>query len=409
MSPDDQMTNNASPGQTQTRAGSNQLGVRDFNERLILDVVSSSGELSKAEISRITRLSPQTVTVIVNQLISTGLLKKQAAVRGRVGQPSVPIGINPDGATSIGIKIGRRSVEALSMSLDNRILSDRRLSYEFPDSRTVFAWIDETVRELSELLDASKRERLLGIGIAVPFYLDAWEDGIDVPHGAMKGWSKLDIRSRVEQRTGLPCYLLNDASAACLAELTLRRRTHPDSFLYFYVGTFIGGGVVIDGQLHNGRTGHAGSVGSMPTEIAKSGARPRQMVDVVSIHDLERRASAAGLMPEIFAASDDRSAAMRKVFECWAQDAAGALASAIISCHALIETDRVVIDGNLETDLLDEFIAIVRKKLQCYELSGLVLPAIEPGALGAKARAIGGAILPFHENFAVDNSIILKG
>ena len=69
--------------------------------------------MSKAEIARVTKLSAQTVTIIVNRLIEEGYLLKCAARRGKVGQPSTPIELNPDGAISFGIKIGRRSVEVL--------------------------------------------------------------------------------------------------------------------------------------------------------------------------------------------------------------------------------------------------------------------------------------------------------
>src|SRR5205085_2390589 len=94
---------------SQLRRGTNPSGVRLYNERLVLSLIRHHGALPKAEIARLTGLSPPTVQVIVQALEADGLLVRQEAQRGRVGQPSVPLSLNPDGAFSFGVKIGRRS------------------------------------------------------------------------------------------------------------------------------------------------------------------------------------------------------------------------------------------------------------------------------------------------------------
>ncbi len=68
-----------------TARGSNQSGMRAYNERLVLSLIRRSGPTSKAEIARLTGLSAQTVSVIMRALEADGLLKKGARVRGRVG------------------------------------------------------------------------------------------------------------------------------------------------------------------------------------------------------------------------------------------------------------------------------------------------------------------------------------
>ena len=89
--------------QDANRSGSNQIGVKQFNERLILDIISKGGQLSKAEITRITGLSAQTVTTIVNRLIKEGLVRKGEIVKGKIGQPSTLIELDNNGANAIGI------------------------------------------------------------------------------------------------------------------------------------------------------------------------------------------------------------------------------------------------------------------------------------------------------------------
>src|SRR6516162_9594670 len=77
--------------------GTNQAGVRLYNERLLLSLVHRFGPLSKIEVARLTGLSVQSTSAIMNRLRADGLLKREAPLRGRVGQPTIPMSIDPDG------------------------------------------------------------------------------------------------------------------------------------------------------------------------------------------------------------------------------------------------------------------------------------------------------------------------
>src|ERR1700716_483635 len=86
--------------------GPNQTGVRLYNERLILSLIRRHRGLAKVEIARLTGLSTQTTTVIINRLEADGLLLAGEPQRGRIGQPSVPYSLNADGAFGLGLMIG---------------------------------------------------------------------------------------------------------------------------------------------------------------------------------------------------------------------------------------------------------------------------------------------------------------
>ena len=109
--------------------GSNQVGMRQFNERIVLQAIRLHGSLAKADVARLTRLSMQTASMIVDRLIDDGLLVKQARVRGRIGQPSVPIALQPDGAYTIGIKVGRRSLDVLALDFVGHVRSREVFEY----------------------------------------------------------------------------------------------------------------------------------------------------------------------------------------------------------------------------------------------------------------------------------------
>ena len=75
--------------------GTNQSGMRDHNERLVLSLVRRHGSLAKSDIARMTRLSAQTVSVIMRELEDDGLLLREEPVRGKIGQPSIPMSPTP--------------------------------------------------------------------------------------------------------------------------------------------------------------------------------------------------------------------------------------------------------------------------------------------------------------------------
>lgn len=389
------------------RSGSNQVGVKQFNERLILDIVSTNKGLSKADITRITGLSAQTVTTIVNRLIDEELLKKGDVIKGKVGQPSTIIELDNNGATAIGIKIGRRSADILLVGLAAEVERRHSLSYNYPNPVELFKWIGSTVAKLIDELPNAQVAKLIGIGIATPFDLDGWEGVINAPKGEMSKWKDIDVASEVERLTGQKTFLLNDATAACLAELRTSRDRQESSFLYFYVGTFLGGGIVLDGKIYNGIHGNAGSVGSMPTSLS-NGEHPMQMVSAAAIHTLEVMAIKAGLPRNAFDNDEPLDLARKEVFAVWSTEASNALAFAIVSGQSFFDLGNIVIDGSIRRDLLETLIDKIEQSFARYDLQGLKVPNIRAGYLGNDARAIGGSLLPLQQRFGLDQSLILK-
>src|SRR5512146_1678248 len=114
--------------------GSNQVGMRQFNERVVLQAIRLRGPLPKADLARLTRLSTQAVSAIVEALLEDGLVAKQARLRGRIGQPSIPIALDPDGAFTIGVKVGRRSLDVLAVDFLGQVRARDSLDYDFPDA-----------------------------------------------------------------------------------------------------------------------------------------------------------------------------------------------------------------------------------------------------------------------------------
>lgn len=397
--------NRAHPPATRP-VGSNQVGMRQFNERIVLQAIRLHGSLAKADVARLTRLSMQTASMIVDRLIEDGLLVKQARVRGRIGQPSVPIALEPDGAYTIGIKVGRRSLDVLALDFVGHVRSREVFEYAYPDPQTLFPTLERNLgRVMTTLGDGAAK--VVGMGVAAPLWLGGWRDFLGAPPGVLDGWNAIDIRTRIAAMSGLPVEFAKDTTAACAAELVMGQGRGIRTFLYLFVGTFIGGGLVIDGRLHSGPHGNAGAVGSIPL-TARNGHAPRQLLHAASGFVLEQRLSERGVPAA--AAHDHRAfdAEVWPITDRWLDEACEAIASTVATSSALIDLEAVVVDGEVDRQLVREIIRRTQRELDRIEWEGMVRPQLLEGTIGTDARAMGAAILPLYAHFAPTHELFLK-
>ncbi|WP_370446390.1 ROK family protein [Glaciimonas sp. PCH181] len=390
--------------------GSNQIGMRQFNERVVLQAIRFHGSMPKADLARLTNLSTQTVSLIINRLLDEGLVLKLDALRGKVGQPSVPIALNPDGAFSIGIKIGRRSMDVLLVDFLGHVRERSSLRYPFPDPEMTFAEIASKLTHMRTLLGPELAQRLSGIGIAAPLALGGWQKLLGIDPCEADKWHSIDILQRVQAMTDLPVQFCKDTAAACVAELVAGRGRSIKSFLYIFVDTFIGGGLVIDSHLRGGLHGNAGAVASIPLGLARRGgvSPPEQLLSDASLFNLENLFEAANL--DALASFDQRAlqAPWLAHTDVWLDDASRAIALAINSATCLLDLDAVIIDGSCDRTLLEKLLTEIETSLTYYNWEGITRPTVHAGTIGSDARAIGGALLPLYANFAPDHDLFLK-
>ncbi|MDP2407012.1 MAG: ROK family protein [Hydrogenophaga sp.] len=384
--------------------------MRQFNERVVLQTLRAHGSLAKADLARLTGLTAQTIGLITARLDEDQLLNRGAPVRGRVGQPSVPLGLNPDGAFAIGIKIGRRSADWLLVDFTGRVRERLVLDYAFPDIPVLLPAIKSNLNRLLEGL-GPLRDRVVGVGVAAPFQLGGWHRMLGLTEAQSLAWNQIDLVAEVQALTDLPISFAKDTSAACVAELLQGKGRDIRSFLYLFLDTFVGGGLVLNSHLHRGVNGNAGAVASLPLQVATADMKelPPQLISQASLWDLEQRFREHALDP--MAAYDARAleAPWLAYTREWIDRAALALAHCIVAGTAFLDVEAVVIDGVVAPGLLSDLWARTGEALKAYNWEGLQqMPRLEIGSIGSDARALGGALLPLHACFAPDHQIFLK-
>ncbi len=373
------------------------------NERSIIGLIRQNGSMSKADIARSSGLSAQSATVIVKRLVEEGMLMAGSSVRGKVGQPSTPFKLDPLGAASVGVKVGRRSTEISTMALDQSVIAHVEIEYEYPVFSDILAKSTAEAQSLISKLDARQQNNILGVGLAIPDAVHEWESAIGAPEGAMSDWDEVAFADQLSAAIGLPVQSMNDASSACLAERMLGTATDHGSFAYIYVGTFIGGGIAIENRVFGGLTGNAGAIGSLPVEIS-SGKSVRQLIEAASLNFLESKATTAGLSSGPFYAPVPLSAEYRQLFEDWLTDAAPAIAFTAIASQAFLDLGVVVLDTALSPSLRDELYQAVLVALEDYDHRGLRPFDLVQGNIGIRARSLGSSLLPFQTALEPDQT-----
>lgn len=395
-----------SPHQGSLTGGANQVRVRAYNERLVLSLVRLHKSLSKADITRRSGLSAQTVSVIMRSLESEGLLLRGDPVRGKVGQPSVPMRLNPDAVYSFGVKIGRRSADLVLMDFVGQIRLQHHETYAYPQPDRIMEIITSGIAQLEARLAADQRSRIAGLGIAAPFELWNWADEVGAPPGAMDAWRTFDLHSEVAARVSYPVFLQNDATSACGAELVFGVGPSYADFIYLFIGSFIGGGIVLNSSVYSGRTGTAGAIGPLPVR-GKDG-ETRQLLDIASIFVLENLLRQTGIEPQPLWYSADDWIDFGEPLEVWIQDSAAALAQAIVAAASVIDFGAAVIDGGFPHWVRRRLVNATIDAVACLDLQGVIIPDIIEGKVGAQARAIGGASLPIFARYLMDQNVLFK-
>lgn len=377
--------------------GVNQRGVRNHNERLILSLLQRSGDLPGSEIARRTDLSAQTVSVILRKLEGDGLLIKGDPVKGRVGKPSVPMALNPRGVMSVGCKIGRRSSDLFLTDLCGHVLYKSHLRYDIALPGPIFDFLERSYAEAVAALGPEGAARLCGIGVAVPFEIWKWGDTDGETAAEFLSWKDISFPNEIARFSDLPVFMMNDATSACWAEHVYGAGRALQNYAYFFVSTFIGGGVVLNQAVYEGTLGNAGAFG--PLRVGDKSGQTRQLLDVASIHLLESKLQAAGFDPrDLWTLPQDWSNFEDEV-AAWVDAAAHAIAQACVSVCAVIDFEAVVLDGYCPAEVKERLVERVRYYLPREDSRGLILPEILTGQVGIDARAIGAASVPVLSQF----------
>jgi hypothetical protein len=338
-------------------AGLNAVSVRTYNERLVLSMLLQHGSTTRFDIGEKTGLSAQTISVIVRSLEQEGLVTRGEAQRGRMGPPTIPMGLNPDGAYSIGISIGFRTTDIVLIDFVGGIIDSATLRHAQPGADHVHPALYPTVDTLLSKISKAKRRRIAGIGLALP-----------------EGFSDTDelkaFKERAEADFGLEVFVQNDVTAAANGESLFGIARDLDNYLFFYIGAMVHTRLILNHQIHRSGANSAYDVGLLHFERALGS-------NDVSSEDLWRLSEGS---PQYASA-----------VESWKSDCVALLASKVREARQFVDVGTVVLSSYAPRHLCQAI---------CDALSGTAvgLTAVV-GSIPHLPKAVGAASLPYASRF----------
>lgn len=280
-----------------TGGGLNQMTVRSHNECLVLDLLRREGTLSRFEIGQRTGLSAQTVSVLVRSLRNEELLLEQATSRGRIGPPTTPFALNPDGAFAIGVYAGIHVIDVCVLDFNGQLRDARR--FRVAERTGIAGQIIDLVPDFIASLDPLVSGRCLGVGLAVN--QRHWSDGADADNLGWKPDTGLQmVEEELTAATRFVCYILDDATSAATGQVLYDETTSGGNFLYVHVGSDTRLNVVFNGQAQIGDGRHR--------------------MSILGLSDLQSRLMGAGLAHVDVWSGDQLPIEVQPVFRDWARD-----------------------------------------------------------------------------------------
>lgn len=388
-----------------SRKGSNQTNVRDYNERLVLHLIRKHGALTKAQATRATGLSPNAISNIFRALEHDGLLARGDPTRGRIGQPSVPLHLNPDARFYIGLKIGRRSLDIVVVDFCGQVRARRIAPHAFPTPASTRAFVTAVLPDLLQTAGLD-RTQIAGSGIALPTALWEWLDDFDSSSEEMEAWRAFDPVDDLINALPSPILVENDGTAACRAEWAFGEQADRPDSVYFFVAAFIGGGIVLNGSVFKGCHGNSGGFAPLRIPDEPGGTR---LIDHASLVTLERMLKDDGIHVDVTATPGDDWPTFEPVLTQWIARAGRSLAHAIVSAAAVIDFECVLVDGAFPNQVRKRLRDQVEANFATLDQQGIRRPQIVAGSLGSVARAVGAAAGHITQRYMVDTPIASSG
>lgn len=379
--------------------GANPARQRAHNERLVLSLVKAQNGISSSEIAQQTGLSAQTASVLTRALEQDGYLMRGQPKKGKVGKPRSPLHLNPMGACAYGLRIGRRGADLVLVDFEGTEIGSVARAYKYPTPDFIDQFVEDGIAALGQKAEPRRPDQVIGIGVASPFELWNWLDVEKAPRSEMEAWRAHSFAQNFARFTKLPVLLANDATVACGAELSFGVGANLTNFVYFYVGAFVGGGVVVDNKVVPGPNGNAGALGSLP--IGRITDPDHQLIHHASLHVLEQRLEAAGAGSIILREQPEMWEAYPAIVNDWLDETAHALAKAAVTVTAVLDVPDIVIDGGFPTPILKRLIEETQTAMLKVDRRGIRTPALTAGVLGRRGAALGAAYMPIAAEFLV--------
>ncbi|MEP7059908.1 MAG: ROK family transcriptional regulator [Actinomycetota bacterium] len=359
-----------------------------MNERTVLEFIRERGPVSRAQLARDSGLSKPTVSQALTALTDADLVREAGRSSGGKGPAAILYELNPGAGWVIGLDVGAARVRGAIANLTGEIVARTDEGARSSRAKTLIQQVAETARALAAEARVPRR-RLSYVVVGSPGVFEPSTGHVAMAHN-LPGWGRQGLFDELRKMLGVPMRFENDVNLATIGERWHGLGKGVGNFAYLHVGTGVGLGLVLHGELYRGSHGAAGEVAYLPLSttdphdraVRKSGA-------------LEAALGADGVVDAARAAGMRGELTPRSIFDtarkgdARAVDVVGTVARrvalAIAAIAPIIDPELVIVGGGIgrNGDLLLEAVERELHAISPFH------PRIESSVLGADAELHG--------------------
>jgi glucokinase-like ROK family protein len=232
------------------------------HQAFLLALLRDMGAISRAELGDAVKLSRSQLAVELDRLIDLGLIEDGGLAASRGGRRSTIVRLSGQ-LRFVGIDIGATSVDVAITDAELKVIAHAS------EAADVRQGPDVVLAVALELVDKLRAEGIApeihGAGVGVPGPV-SFRDGVPVAPPIMPGWDQFPVRSVLSQHLGAPVLVDNDVNIMALGERHAGLSRKVDDFLFVKIGTGVGCGIVVGGNVYRGVSGSAGDIGHIRIE-----------------------------------------------------------------------------------------------------------------------------------------------
>ena len=388
--------------------GANLTSLGGFNQTVVFDAIRRSREgTSRVELVSETGLTAQTVSNIVRRLLDEGLVvegdRVQSAVRGK---PRTLVRVQPSARHAVGVHIDPATLTFVLIDVAGNVCQyARRQTPQAHDPEAVVAFISDHVESLLEA-SGIDRSTVLGMGVAAPGPLDLVE-GLLLGPPQLSGWDKVRLRADLHAATGLHVLVDKDVTAAATGENWAQdgARHH---FVFCYLGSGVGAGLVMDDEVLRGATNNIGEIGNILVDgdapdlgVGRRGSLAAACLPQAVVIQAQRLGVTTSTVSsddfvgvdETFTELCERAYAGDDACLALIDGAAVGLAAGLAVLVNLLDVDRVVLGGPLWSRISSRMLEVLPELIRPHLVLRSRTLVLEGSAVGEHVAAQGAAAL----------------
>lgn len=375
--------------------------LREANSRRVIDAIHKYGGITQVELAAATGLSAATVSNIVKQLQTQGIVDTKTTIRS--GRRAQLVTIAHATGLVIGVHVGHRNVVTALGDTAGGIIQEQALP--LPADHRSDTTLDRVALLAVEMIEShgASLEDISGIGVAVAASIEPQSGEINAA-STLRGWEATPIASVLETRLGTQVSIDNDANLGALAESRFGAARGVNDLIYVRASYATGTGIMLDGAIHRGRRGRAGEIGHVEVDpkgaICICGSRGclNTVVGADALIDRLRVSRGPMTLRDVVEYARDGDPGCGQVIA----DAGETIGRAVASLALAVDPECIVVGGELAATgdiLLDPMREAIGQRVMLSQPESIpVLPA----QLGRRAEVTGALALALdHSPFAI--------